>query len=40
MVSYAKHSIIQSVTKYTELYPEDQYTAMLTTELGKASKQK
>lgn len=40
MVFYAKHSIMQSVTKHTELYPEDQYTAVLTTELGKASKQK
>lgn len=37
-VSYARHSITQPVTKYTELYPENQYTVMLTIELGRASK--
>jgi len=39
-VSYARNSIIQPVTKYTQLHPENQYTAMLTTELGRASKSK
>lgn len=37
-VSYARHSITQPVAKYTELYPENQYTVMITLELGRASK--
>lgn len=37
-VSYARHSITQPVIRYTELYAENQYTVMLTIELGRASK--
>lgn len=37
-ISHRKHSATQHVLKYTELYPENQYTVMLTIELEGTSK--